>query len=51
MIVMSYVDPKIKDQFESLSVELKDAILARNVQLHSLSDLIRVLEEMTDDNK
>lgn len=43
---MSYVDPKIKDKFESLSIDLKNAILARNVQLNNLSDLIHVLEEI-----
>ncbi|MDD2362648.1 MAG: molecular chaperone GroEL [Oscillospiraceae bacterium] len=43
---MSYVDPKIRDKFESLSVDLKNAILERDVQLHSLQDLIKVLEEI-----
>ena len=43
---MSYVDPKIRDKFETLSIDLKNAILQRNVQLHTLSDLIRVLEEI-----
>lgn len=46
---MSYVDPKIKPQFESLSVDLKNAILERNVQLYTLSDLIRVLENLVNE--
>lgn len=41
---MSYVDPKIRTQFESLSIDLKNAILERNVQLYTLTDLIRELE-------
>lgn len=47
---MSSVDPKIKSQFESLSIELKNAILERNVQLHDLNDLIKVLEEISNEN-
>ncbi len=40
----SYVAPGIKDKFESLSVDLKNLILERNVQLNSMNDLITVLE-------
>lgn len=43
---MSYVNPMIKEQFETLSIELKNAILERDVQLNSMADLIRVLEEI-----
>ena len=32
----SYVSPKIRDKFESLSIDLKNDILERNVQLLSL---------------
>lgn len=42
----SYVAPALRDKFETLSTELKDCILSRNVQLHTLQDLIRVLEEI-----
>jgi len=42
----SYVAPGLRDKFESLSTELKDCILARNVKLNTLPDLIRVLEEI-----
>ncbi|MFQ9510425.1 MAG: molecular chaperone GroEL [Lachnospiraceae bacterium] len=41
---MSYIDPKIKDKFETLSVDLKNAILARNVQIYTLQDLVNVLD-------
>ena len=40
----SYVSPAIQSKFETLSVDLKNAILERNVQLNSLQDLINVLE-------
>ncbi|MDD3692769.1 MAG: hypothetical protein PHX02_02560 [Oscillospiraceae bacterium] len=42
----SYVDPSIREKFETLSVDLKNAILERNVRLNSIHDLIRVLEEI-----
>ena len=43
---MSYVAPSLKPRFESLSVDLKNAISERDVQLNTLSDLIQVLEEI-----
>ena len=43
---MSYVAPAIRDRFESLSIDLKNAILDRDVQLNDIHDLIRVLEEI-----
>ncbi|NLC17764.1 MAG: hypothetical protein GX757_00865 [Clostridiales bacterium] len=41
---MSYVAPAVRDKFETLSVELKDAILARNVEINTIHDLINVLD-------
>ena len=43
---MSFVDPSIKQQFESLSVDLQNVILEQNVQLHSMKDLMNVLENI-----
>lgn len=43
---MSYVNPKIQKQFESLSIDLKNEILSRNVNLNSMQDLIGVLEQI-----
>ena len=40
----SYVSPKILEKFETLSVDLKNDILERNVHLETLQDLIQVLE-------
>ena len=42
----SYVSPKIRDKFETLSVDLKNCILERNVHLETLQDLIKVLDEI-----
>lgn len=43
---MSYVAPEIKDKFETLSIDLKNAILERNVQLYTIHDLINVLDDI-----
>lgn len=43
---MSYVDPKLKRHFESLSIDLKNEILKRDVRLYTLQDLILCLEDI-----
>jgi hypothetical protein len=43
---MSYVAPAIKDKFETLSIDLKNVILERNVELYTIHDLINVLDEI-----
>lgn len=48
---MSYVAPEIRDKFESLSVNLKNVILERNVQLNNIHDLIHVLEEIVAEDE
>lgn len=47
----SYISPAVRDKFESLSVDLKNCILERNVQLESIHDLIRVLEEIVAESE
>lgn len=42
----SYVSPDIREKFETLSVDLKNVILERNVQLNNIYDLIDVLEKI-----
>ena len=42
----SYISPEVRDKFETLSVDLKNVILQRNVQIHSLADLIQILEQI-----
>lgn len=48
---MSYVSPKLHQQFDSLSIELKNEILSRNVQLNNLNDLITVLQQIIDEQE
>lgn len=43
---MSYVAPAIKEKFETLSIDLKNAILERDVELYNIHDLINVLEDI-----
>lgn len=43
---MSYVAPAVKDKFETLSIQLKNAILERNVELYTIHDLINVLDDI-----
>ena len=45
---MSYIDPKLSKYFDPLSEELKSAILQRDVQLYTLTDLIHCLEAMVE---
>ena len=40
----SYVSPELREKFETLSIELKNNILERNVQLNTIFDLIDILE-------
>lgn len=44
---MSEVSPKIREAFESLSIDLKNEILSRNVRLESMADLMAVLEQIS----
>lgn len=48
---MSYVAPAIKDKFESLSINLKNRILAENVNLNTIHDLINVLEKIVAEDE
>ena len=43
---MSYIDPKLRSQFESLSIDLKNEILKRDAKLYTLNDLIMCLENI-----
>lgn len=42
----SYVAPALREKFETLSVELKNAILERDVRIEDIHDLIRILEDI-----
>ena len=45
---MSYSDPRIRDKFESLSIDLKNEILGRDVKLYTMNDLMRCLQDIVD---
>lgn len=45
---MSYVDPKLRDKFESLSIDLKNEILKRDVNLYTMNDLMKCLQDIVD---
>ena len=40
----SYVAPELREKFETLSINLKNNILERDVQLKTIYDLIDILE-------
>lgn len=44
VIDMSTIAPAVEAKFETLSTDLKNAILERNVQINTIHDLIHVLE-------
>ena len=46
---MSYVNPALRPKFETLPIDLKNEILARDVTLSNLNDLIHVLQEIVDE--
>lgn len=47
----SYVSPAIREKFETLSVDLKNCILERNVRLENIHDLILVLENIVKEGE
>ena len=48
---MSYVDPSLRTQFESLPIDLKNEILSRDVTLNNLNDLFSAIQAITDEGK
>ena len=49
VLFMSYVSPELRSRFESLPIDLKNAILERNVTLNTLGNLIAVLQQIVDE--
>ena len=47
----SYVSPAVRDKFESLSINLKNVILERDVQINDVYDLIDVLESIVNEEE
>lgn len=48
---MAYVNPKLQPKLDSLSPELRQAVLNQNVALHNLFDLIGVLDALVRENE
>lgn len=48
---MSYIAPAVQAKFETLSIDLKNKILGRNVQINTIYDLIQVLEQIVNEGK
>ncbi len=48
---MSYIAPAVKAKFETLSIDLKNEILERNVQINTIYDLIQVLDDIVNTRK
>ena len=46
---MFYVSPEIKPKFDALSPELRNAISEKGMPLHSIHDLIKVLEDIANE--
>lgn len=47
----TYVAPSLQDKFETLSIDLKNNILKRNVKLNTIQDLIKVLEDIVNEEE
>ena len=43
---MSYINPDLRQQFESLSIDLKNALLTQESRIDTLQDLIAALEKI-----
>lgn len=46
---MAYVNPKVRLRLDALSPDLRRAVLAQEVELNTLGDLIGVLETLVKD--
>lgn len=48
---MTYISPNVQEKFETLSIDLKNAILERNEKIEDIHDLIRVLEDIVKEGE
>ena len=46
----SYVSPQVREKFETVSVDLKNCILERNVRIETMVDLVRVLNDIVSES-
>lgn len=50
MKLMTYINPRVEDQFNSLPSELKSYILQRDEKINTMADLLRILEQIAEDD-
>lgn len=48
---MSHISEEVRPKFETLSIDLKNMILERNVNINTIYDLIHVLEEIVAEDE
>ncbi|MDF2819689.1 MAG: chaperonin GroEL [Clostridiales bacterium] len=48
---MSYVAPAVRANFESLTIDLKNTILERDVVINTIQDLVNTLEQILAEEK
>ena len=48
---MSYVNPAIRPQFDSMAAELREHILQMNIKLETMNDLMGCLERIIAQEK
>ena len=48
---MTYIGEQVKEKFNSLSDDLKNVILERNVRIENIHDLIYVLEQIVKEGE
>lgn len=48
---MSYIAPQVKEKFDTLSVDLRNIIMERDVQINTIHDLIRVLGDIVNEGE
>lgn len=48
---MSHISEQVRPKFETLSIDLKNMILERNVTINSIQDLISVLEQIVAESE
>ena len=51
MEMASYIAPAVKDKFETLSVDLKNYILSRDVKINNMFDLIAELNKIVEEEE
>ena len=49
--VFFYIAISVQAKFETLSIDLKNEILERNVQINTIYDLINVLQEIVNEGQ